>query len=1029
MIHKALHSRWTAVILTVAITGGLLAAALNMARIDTDIMASLPRDDRVMADAAYIFKHHPIQDQVVIDIAAKDEDPDLLADTGEAVEKRLRESGLFSDVGIETTQALFPELIRHIQDNLPFLLSEDELEDAIAPLLEPERVRESLESLRADLLNLDAIGQAGMISRDPLGFRNIVLAKMAPIAPASDVQFYRGHLLSADGRHLLVVARQKSPGSDTVAARSIDALIRGIAGEITRGGAPPVTLTPVGTYRAALDNETTARADTQRAIIFATLGIALLLILVFPRPLIGLLSLVPAVAGTVAAFFVHSLVYESVSILAIGFGGAIISITVDHGMAYLLFLDRTVETRGAQAAHDVRSPGLIAALTTVGAFLALFVTGFPILEQIGLFAALGIAFSFVFVHTVFPRIFPVMPPAKSERFPWLRRGIDRAVARGGLLRPAGAALFALVMLILGVMEFREFHVDLASMNSVTAETLDAEKRVTRTWGNILGKIYLMTESPSLKVLQAEGDRLARDLDRETKEGVLAGAFVPSMLFPGREGAAAHLGAWKRFWSAERIAEFTRTLEAESARAGFSPGAFADLFRLIEARRVTPGPVPEKFFSFMGISRNEEAGSWSMMATLLPGKNYNAEAFHARHAARENVRMFDPGLFSTRLGGILMSTFLRMFLIISATIALLVFLFQLDWKLTLVPLLPVAFGMIATFGTLKVLGRPLDIPSIILSNIIMGMGVDYSLYYVRSYQRFGSNDHEHLGLIRMAILLAGFTSIIGFGVLALARHSLLRGAGLTAFLGIGYSLAGAFLILPPLMDRVFRKREEAIARGGGDTPRRVMRRYRHLETHPRVFAWFKLRLDPLCRELEGIIASLDKAPGTIIDIGCGYGIPAAWLAETLPSTRFHCIDPDGERARVAAMVLGDRGTAARLGAPDLPSFDGKADAALMIDMIHYLDDALLRQTLSGLAGKLRPGGALVIRATVPRGGRTPLLRRIETLRNRLRGIPSHFRSEADLEALITGSGFGPLSLSGSGEDREEKWLVAFRRRGR
>jgi hypothetical protein len=79
--------------------------------------------------------------------------------------------------------------------------------------------------------------------------------------------------------------------------------------------------------------------------------------------------------------------------------------------------------------------------------------------------------------------------------------------------------------------------------------------------------------------------------------------------------------------------------------------------------------------------------------------------------------------------------------------------------------------------------------------------------------------------------------------------------------------------------------------------------------------------------------------------------------------------------------------------------------------------------------MRPGGALVIRATVPRAGRTPFLRRIETLRNRLRGIPSHFRSEAALEALMAEAGFGPASLRDSGKEREEKWLVALRRRGR
>ncbi|TFH39501.1 MAG: MMPL family protein, partial [Chrysiogenales bacterium] len=779
MIKKALHSRWTAVILTALTVAGLLAIALSTARIDTDVISSLPKNDPVLADAGYIFRHHPIQDQMVIDIGIDGNDPDRLVEIGDLVQERLRESGLFIDVGIGETQALFPDLVRHVQDSLPALLSEDDLEREIRPLLVPGRIREALESLRADLLNLDAIGQAGMISRDPLGFRNIVLAKMAPIAPARDVQLYRGHLLSADGRHLLVVAREKSSGSDTVAARGIDTLIKLIEKEIAgmpRGSS--VTLTPVGTYRAALDNEMTARADTQRAIVFATIGIAILLLLVFPRPLIGLLSLVPAIVGTVAAFFIHSLVYESVSILAIGFGGAIISITVDHGMAYLLFLDRTVETRGVQAARDVRSPGLAATLTTVGAFLTLFITGFPILEQIGLFAALGIAFSFIFVHTVFPLIFPVMPPASRERFPALRRAIDLIATRGGLYKPAGVALYALAMLILGIVEFREFHVDLASMNSVTAETLEAEKKVTGIWGNILGKVYLMAESGSIDGLRREGDRLARDLGRDRMDGILAEAFVPSMLFPGPGGAAENFDAWKRFWTRDRIASFKKNLAAESARAGFSSAAFDSLFRMITMNRPSSGPIPERYFGLMGISRSRESGTWRMISTLTPGKKYNGENFYARYTAREGVKMFDPGLFTKRLGGILMSTFLKMLLIIGATITLMVFLFQFEWKLTIVTLLPVAFGLIATFGTLKLLGRPLDLPSIMLSTIIMGMGVDYSLYYVRSYQRFGTNDHEHLGLIRMTIFMAGSTSILGFGVLALAEHTLLRGAGLT-----------------------------------------------------------------------------------------------------------------------------------------------------------------------------------------------------------------------------------------------------------
>ena len=139
------------------------------------------------------------------------------------------------------------------------------------------------------------------------------------------------------------------------------------------------------------------RKDVRNAVLFATLGIAVLLLLAFPRPLIGLLSLLPAIVGTLMAFFIWSLFHSSISIMVLGFGGAIISITVDHGIAYLLFLDHPEGAIGKRASHEVWSVGLLATLTTVGAFAALSLSDFSIFRQLGQFAALGIALSFLFV--------------------------------------------------------------------------------------------------------------------------------------------------------------------------------------------------------------------------------------------------------------------------------------------------------------------------------------------------------------------------------------------------------------------------------------------------------------------------------------------------------------------------------------------------------------------------------------------------------------------------------------------------------
>jgi predicted exporter len=177
-----------------------------------------------------------------------------------------------------------------------------------------------------------------------------------------------------------------------------------------------VKLTTVGTYRAALDNEISTKRGTERAVLFSTIAIIVLLLVAFPRPVIGLLALLPSVAGTMLALFVYSLLHQSITLMAIGFGSAVISFTVDYGIAYLLFLDRRHETRGLDATREVWSLGLLAMLTTAVSFAFLTLSGFSALAQIGEFTALGVLFTYIFVHGIYPVIFPVMPPAKRKSF-------------------------------------------------------------------------------------------------------------------------------------------------------------------------------------------------------------------------------------------------------------------------------------------------------------------------------------------------------------------------------------------------------------------------------------------------------------------------------------------------------------------------------------------------------------------------------------------------------------------------------------
>jgi len=1021
--------RWSFIVLILLAVTGAFVAGLQRLIFDTDLVASLPQDNSVLTDARRIFTNHPIQDRVAIDVSRSEADADGLVNAAMVIEKRLRESGLFARVGLDQEQQRIPELIFSITARLPVLFSAEELEEKVKPLLEPGEIRSTLSDHFAQLGHLESVGQTALIAQDPLHLRNLIFSRLSQLAPTQNAQIYRGYLLSADKKHLLIIAEPLISGMDTSFSRKITALIDGVTRELNqnREAQETVTLTPAGTYRAALDNETSTKRGTKRAVLLSTIAIIMLLLLSFPRPLLGLLALLPSAAGTMLALFVYSLFHPSITMMAIGFGSAILSFTVDYGITYLLFLDRPHETHGLETTQEVWPLGLLAMLTTAVSFAFLTVTGFTALAQIGEFTALGVVFTYIFVHVIYPVIFPTLPPARSESLLPLQRFANWIATTSGKKKAYAAAGLAVVLLFFANPVF---HVDLSAMNSVSKETLEAEKLLADVWGNLFSRIYVMVEGRDIQELQQKGDRLAALLDQEARTGTLASASVPSLVFPGEQRAEENFSAWRAFWQPERTATLRNALKLASIELGFAPNAFAPFLVLVETKELAALAIPQSFFGLLGIAKSRDRSTWVQVSTLTPGAAYRGEPFYERFRSTGLVRIFDPVLFSQRLGDVLLSSFIKMALIVGIMTILVAFFYLLDWQLTLIGLLPTLFALICTMGTLNLLGEPLGIPTLMVAVVVIGMGSDYAFYLVRSYQRYSDEDHPSLGLIRLSIFLCFATTFMGFCALAASGHALLRNAGIALALGIGYSFVGAVTITPPLLKRVFapirwsptRWSHVEVVPGSRQHRLHAIRRYRHMEPYPRLFARFKMHLDPMFPRL----ASFLDSPRHVIDLGCGYGAPAVWLMSLFPQAKVYGLDPDRRRVAIAARAFGDRGSAAVGKAPDLPAASpDQVDTALMLDMIHLISDDELRLTLRRLCDKIVPGGKLILRTTVPSRKPVPWLRRVEEWRIKALHLTPHFRSSEEVTALLSEAGFMVELKEPTALGREETWFICRR----
>jgi uncharacterized protein len=121
--------------------------------------------------------------------------------------------------------------------------------------------------------------------------------------------------------------------------------------------------------------------------------------------------------------------------------------------------------------------------------------------------------------------------------------------------------------------------------------------------------------------------------------------------------------------------------------------------------------------------------------------------------------------------------------------------------TILALVPLVVGSVWTLGLMALFGVQFNMANLLFVPLIIGIGIDNGVHIVHSFRAAGKDEGESLPLARStgkAVTLAALTAIVGFGSLMISSHQGIHSLGLLVSLGVGSVLLASLTTLPSLL---------------------------------------------------------------------------------------------------------------------------------------------------------------------------------------------------------------------------------------
>lgn len=807
----------------------LLSGLVTRLSFKEDITDFLPVD-RDYKQAMQIYQEVAAGDRVVLQFSLADTavvDMPYVADAVRQYGSLLKDRDTAHWVAdwqpqIDYTQV--SEVFTFIYENLPYFLTEEDYHRADSLWATREDyVAHRLSVVYDRMSSASGAFMQPMLQNDPLGLGSHLAQSLRSFQPQLHFEQHDGYTFTPDGKCCLVTITSPFGSSETQGNAALQKMLLQ-TGDDLRADAryADIRLHLVGSPVIAVSNADRIKQDSITAVLISAVLILLLLFYAF-RDLHALWQILISTGfGFLFAMGFLSLFRDSISLIVLGIASVIIGIAVNYPLHYVCHLRHQPDSR--LTLRQLITPLFIGNVTTVGAFLTLLPLDATALCDLGLFSALMLVGTILFVLIVLPHIVrgehlsdetlrQIGHLDEDHHFSdrWTRHLVR---SRWSL------ALLVVVTCILGYYSSHtSFDTDFSHINYMTDRQRSDLASLSAWQKEPTGTVvYVAVSSPDVERSCQAMERLQSVIRTLPKDTFQIEERNPSCWLPSRELQQHRLSLWRDFWQRHGYGdglpeEFLRL----AAEKGFTSEAFAPLDALL--REDLPLLDAEDFRPLTSTILTTMVRDSLLVAqyTVAPAaverletalKQAASTLARGEQTADDRlsgcaVHVFDLPSLHARLARGLSDNFNYIGLACGAIVFLFLWLSFRRLEIAFVAFLPMVIGWIWILGLMALLDIRFNIVNVILATFIFGQGDDYTIFITEGLIREHREGHRVLVSYRKSILLSALIMLAGIGSLIFAQHPAMHSLAEVTIIGMLVVVVMAWWIPPMLFHWLIR----------------------------------------------------------------------------------------------------------------------------------------------------------------------------------------------------------------------------------